>query len=48
MIHILLTDAALVIKFKLTYEQTIKDNIVLFFTLVLQLVLLFSTIYVFC
>lgn len=29
MIHILLTDAALVIKFKLTYEQTIKDNIVL-------------------
>ena len=27
MIHILLTDAALMIKFKLTYEQKIKDNI---------------------
>lgn len=26
MIHILLTDVALMIKFKLTYEQTIKDN----------------------
>ena len=48
MIHILLTDAALMIKFKLTYEQKIKDNIVLFFTLILQMVLLFSSLYVFC
>ena len=48
MIHILLTDAALVIKFKLTYEQPIKDNIVLFLCLHYTILLFFSTLHVFC
>jgi hypothetical protein len=42
MIHVLLTDMACVIRFKLTYKQTIKDITVLYITYVLQIIPYFS------